>query len=146
MIIDPEYQRYKRSYPTFPGVATCVDLLHRNNVKGGYLECVLWDLESNVLEHLDELIAAIYDESNEWVQNVLLSCLAKARSEAATAVFSHFLTHANESIRHSAAVGLHFINSKESRRILWEARSIEFVNAETTARFGQMLDEVKRYK
>jgi len=77
--VDPEYQRFKRNYPKFPGVHECIALLHNGNVKGAYLEAVLGELETHAAEHIDEIVSAFRVEESERARILLLGLLAETK-------------------------------------------------------------------
>ncbi len=143
MAIDPEYQRYKRNYPSFPGVQACVDLLHQSNVQGAYLDALVADLEAHAVEHSDELIAAFQTKADMRVQSLLLAALAQARTHDAFRIFVEHLTGPDENLRTWAAYGLYRLDTKEARRALWQAQSHHFPDSEETTRFQQMLVNIK---
>src|SRR5689334_14570828 len=104
--MDPEYQRYKRDYPLFPGLPTCITLLRRSNVKGAYLDAVIADLEAHVPEYRDDLIAAVRTETDARVRALLFAALAEAPTDATIPLFADYLTGADENLRTWAARGL----------------------------------------
>jgi hypothetical protein len=79
--VDPEYHRYRRSYPKFPGVKVCVDLLRRRNVHGAYLDGVMGDLAEHVADAgTTELVETYRAETDDVVQGLILSILAETAS------------------------------------------------------------------
>jgi hypothetical protein len=53
--LDPGYERYRLSYPKFPGVQTCVDLVSRPSVRGSCLDATeetLWSWAARGLHRL----------------------------------------------------------------------------------------------
>jgi len=144
--VDPEYHRYRRSYPKFPGVKVCVDLLRRRNVNGAYLDGVMFDLAEHVAgAGTGELVEVFRAESDDRVQGLILSILAETASPADLALFIETLAGANADHRQWAAVGLHKLDTPEARRVLWEARSRTFADPTETARHLEMLDDVKQW-
>src|SRR5262245_39245486 len=144
--IDPEYKRYRRSYPKFPGVSTCVELLRRPNVKGAYLDGVMGDLQQNAGENIDDLLAAFRSETDSRVRTLLLSVIAETRSQAALPIFAEILLGDDEDLQVWAARGLHVLDTPDARKLLWEARSRRLATREATQRFQLMLEEVARWK
>lgn len=144
--MDPEYQRYKRKFPAFPGVSTCVELLHKKNVRGSYLDALVADLEANAFDHSGELIAAFQAETDKRVKTLLLSALAQAQVQDAFPLYVEHLTGPDEGLRTWAAYGLHRLNTKKARRVLWQGQSVTFPDSKETERFQQMLIDVKKWK
>lgn len=58
---DLVYIRWKRQHPHLPGVATCIDLLRRRNVRG-LVDIICHELQANATAHAAELIAAFHRE------------------------------------------------------------------------------------
>jgi hypothetical protein len=121
MIEDPEYIRWKRQYPKFPGVARCVELLGRRNGQGALVGIIRSELQQNVVSHAAELIAAFQAEPDERVRRILLGILCEARLPEALPVFAEQLRSEDESLRYWAEEGLRALNTPESRKALWEA-------------------------
>ena len=119
--MDPEVQRYRRKYPIFPGVQTCVELLQGRNVHGSYLDSVLYDLELHAATYVDELIQAFRAEQDDRVRVLLLAVMAETGLPAFMPLFIENL-HADDEVRYWAVVGLKQIDTKEARRALWEAK------------------------
>jgi hypothetical protein len=137
---------FRKRYPKFPGVKTCVDLLRRSNVKGEYLDTVMWELAGHAADAgTAELAEAYRAETDDRVRGLILSILAETASPADLPLFVETLAGANADSRKWAAVGLHKIDTPESRRALWEARARRFADAEEAARHLQMLDDVKQW-
>jgi hypothetical protein len=121
--LDPEYRRYRRVYPRFPGVPICLALLRRPNVPGGYWEAVFHDLAQHAPEVVDELIAACHDDANADIRWAILEILGALPAPQALPLFAAYLTAEDESLRKWAARGLAALDTKEARRLLWEARN-----------------------
>jgi hypothetical protein len=119
--MDPGYTRWKRKYPKFPGVAECVDLLRRRNVKGGFLEAICGALQENTAAHAHELVVAFRSEADERVRCILLGIIAEARLPEALPALVESLRSPDESLRFWAVTGLRDLNTPETRRALWEA-------------------------
>jgi HEAT repeat protein len=143
---DPEYQRYRRTYPKFPGVNACVELLRRRNVQGAYLDGVMGDLNEHATANVDELLVAFGAEPEARVRALLLSVIAEAAAPAAFPTFAQVLFGDDEDLRIWAARGLHILGTPDSRRVLFEARSKQLSDPAATERFQQMLSDVERWK
>ena len=118
---DPVYVRWKRQYPKFPGVATCVELLSRGNVWGYVVDIICNELKENAFTHADELIAAFRSQQDERVRVILLMVMCDAKLPEALQLFVEHLRSENESLRHWSEQGLRDLDTPESRKALWEA-------------------------
>lgn len=139
IILDPAAARYHRDYPKFPGVQTCVELLQRPNVRGAYLDALLFDLGAHLSECLAEVITAFYQAEAGRVRALLIGQIAEAKLAAAVPFLVENLQAPDESVRHWAIVGLSAINTKEARRALWQARAYTCATPEETAEFRREL-------
>lgn len=121
---DPEYVRYRRRYPPFPGVAETVSALRRRAVRGSQLDALLADLRANASHVLDEIIAAIEGEADEWVRTLLVGELAETGDPRLVAFFTHLLTDADADadVARWAEAGLATIGTREARRALFAHR------------------------
>jgi hypothetical protein len=144
--VDPEYQRYRQSYPKFPGVSACVELLRNPNVKGAYLDGVMSDLQERASKNMEDILAAFRAETDSRVRTLLLSVIAETRSQAALPIFAEALLGDNEELQVWAARGLHVLDTPDARKLLWEAGSRRLATREATQRFQQMLEEVAKWK
>jgi hypothetical protein len=120
VIEDPVYTHWKRQHPKFPGVAKCVELLGRRNVKGE-LEIICGELQENASSNGAELIAAFQAEPDEQVRRILLGIICEARLPEAVPLFVEHLRSEDEILRYWSELGLRSLNSPESRKALWEA-------------------------
>jgi hypothetical protein len=118
---DPDYTRWKRKYPKFPGVAKCVELLGRGNVQGGLLEIVLGELQDHAATHAAELIATFQAQKSTRVRCLLLMTFCDAKLPEAMPLFVEHLRSEEESLRHWSEEGLRALNTPEARKALWEA-------------------------
>ncbi len=121
MIEDPDYTRWKRKYPKFPGVAKCVEMLGRRNVQGSLLEIVLGELQDNAAAHAEELIVAFQAQKNQQVRLLLLMTFCDAKLKEAMPLFVEHLRSDDESLRYWSEQGLRALNTPEARKVLWQA-------------------------
>jgi hypothetical protein len=121
LIDDLAYTRWKRQHPKFPGVAHCVDLLGRHNVRGSLVDIICGELQANAASHAEELIAAFRVEQDERVRRILLGLICVARLRESLPVFVEHLRSEDESLRRWAEEGLRSLNTPESRQALWES-------------------------
>lgn len=155
--IDPEQERWYRTYPKFPGVTVCVELMHRNNLGGTWREQVDYELRTHASETVDELIAAFQSEQEGWVRMRLLSIIARAAIPAFEPLLIENLQAQDNDLRKWAKVGLEKLDTKTARTALWEAKQnqdtheqfvqsfltrypcVQSVYAEHRARYGELL-------
>ena len=119
-MIDPEYQRYRRKYPRFPGVAETVRVLKLGGTRGGYLDVVLLDLREHASDVLTELTDAVDEESDQRVRALIIGELAESADHRLVGFFERLLDDPNESVAHWAEVGLRHIDTKDARRALFQ--------------------------
>lgn len=120
--IDPEYERWHRKYPRFPGVAKCIELLCRGDVSGAWVDIICDELTAHAHESLQEII----DEAGAATEHsplnyMLLHVIADARLPEALSFLIEHARSADEQARTIAINGLKQLDSKESRRALWDA-------------------------
>ena len=144
--VDPEYQRYRRTHPKFPGVKACVELLRNRNVQGAYLDGVMGDLQEHASTNVHDLLVAFTAETDGRVRALLLSVIADTASPTAFPTFVEVLFGEDEDLRVWAARGLHILRTPDAKKVLWEARSKQFADTAATDRFQRMLSEVGRWK
>jgi hypothetical protein len=124
MVEDPEYKRWKRKHPKFPGVATCVELLGRSNVRGSLVDIICGELQSNASTHAAELLAAFRTEHGQRVRHILLGVICEAKLPEALPLFVEFLQSEDEGLRSWSERGLQTLDTPEARKALWDtARS-----------------------
>ncbi len=122
--IDPEYERWFQNYPKFPGVAKCVELLKQTNVTGAWVDIICWQLEEHAAENLGELTIALHAEESAAIRSILMQALEKAALPESLPLWAEFLQSPNIGEQQYAVRALQAINTKEARRLLWEARQI----------------------
>ena len=118
--IDPEYDRWFQKYPTFPGVAKCVELLKRPNVRGAWRDIICWQLKEHAAQHLEELMSAIRADENAGIRLMLMGALEEAAVPESLPLWKEYLQSGNDEERQYAERALKAINTKEARRLLWE--------------------------
>jgi hypothetical protein len=137
--IDPEVERYYRKFPKFPGLAKCVELLHSRNVRGSYLDTILYEIRIHAETYLNELIAHIRNDDSH-VGTWLLAQLAEARLPDAEGFFIECLQSTDSRRRYWAIIGLKDLDTKSSRQALWYARQYVFDTPEATEEFRRTID------
>jgi hypothetical protein len=120
--LDPELRRWRRDYPTFPGVAACVALLRRPNVRGSRVDIICAELAAHSAAGLDELVAEFRRPENDArVRALVVAAIAEGGSPDAVPFLRDVLTDPDESARAWAAAGLRRIGTKAARTALWQA-------------------------
>jgi hypothetical protein len=119
--IDPEYRRWGRKYPRFPGVGECVRLLRSGNVPGAWIDIICYELTAHAKECLPELIGVFRSDEGEWMRLMVLSSIADARLPEAIPFLAEVVREGHASFVPSAASGLSSIGTKDARTALWEA-------------------------
>jgi HEAT repeat protein len=121
-VIDPEERRWRRVYPAFPGVATCVALLRRPNVRGTWVDIIRAELTAHAGEGLGELVAEFRRPENDArVRALIVAAIADAAAPSAVPFLTGCLADPDEHVRHWAADGLRRIGTKAARTALWQA-------------------------
>lgn len=80
--IDPEYHRWDRVYPRFPGVAECARLIRDGKATGTWADIVVFELAANANDCLDELIQAFRDDASGKVALSVMMALELAEPPA----------------------------------------------------------------
>jgi hypothetical protein len=118
---DQFYTRWKQQHRKFPGVAKCVELLHRRNVQGELVEILCAELRDHAAGHAAELVAACSAEIDERVRGILFGVLCEAKLPEALPVFVEHLRSDDESLRYWSEQGLRALNTPDARKALWQA-------------------------
>jgi hypothetical protein len=119
--VDPEYRRWGRKHPRFPGVAECVRLLRSGNVKGAWVDIIHYELTAHAGECLPELIGVFRSDESEWVRLMVLMAIADARLPAAIPFLAEVVRERHALFRPHAERGMSAIGTSEARAALWEA-------------------------
>jgi hypothetical protein len=73
--VDPEHQRWGRTYPQFPGVAECVRLINSGKARGTWADIIVEELSGNAKQCLSELIAAYRENPTGGVRLFIMMAL-----------------------------------------------------------------------
>jgi hypothetical protein len=118
---DPEYQRWGRTYPRFPGVAECARLIRARKATGAWADIVAFELAENAREHLAELIDAFADPTGNVAQYVMMALELAALPESVD-FLSRVLREGDPRFVPYARRALEAINTRESRTALFNDR------------------------
>jgi hypothetical protein len=120
--IDPEYRRWGRKFPRFPGVAECVRLLRSGNVRGAWVDIIVHELTVHAADCLKEMLEAFRSEENERVRLLVLMAIAEARVPAALSFLEDVARDQDPNFITYAVEGLSALGTSEARAALWRAR------------------------
>jgi HEAT repeat protein len=130
-----QYERTRQ----FPGFAACLDMLDAGAEE---LEWGLSILRNHAPEHVAEFIQALQAPEHESVRWLLLEAVGATHSDAVVPLLATYLQGSDSDLWGWAIRALLEIDTKESRRALWDARSYVFATDEETVRFQERLAEV----
>ena len=119
--VDPEYRRWGRKHPRFPGVAECVRLLQAGTVRGAWVDIIVHELAVHAPESLAELIETFRSVENERVRLLVLTAIAEARLPTAIPFLAEVAREGHPELAPCAERGLSEIGTGEARAALWEA-------------------------
>jgi hypothetical protein len=119
--IDPEYQRWGRKYPRFPGVGECANLIRAGKARGAWADIIASELSENAAHCLPELIEAFHSDSSGDVCLYVMMALESARLPEAVPFLANVLHEGDPRFTPYAARALRNINTPEARTMLWEA-------------------------
>lgn len=117
--VDPEYQRWGRKYPRFPGVAECIRLILDGKARGAWADIVAGELAAHANDHLQEMIDAFHSQSSENVRLYMMDALEAAALPASVPFLIEVLANDDERFVPYAERALQQINTKESRAALY---------------------------
>jgi hypothetical protein len=123
----------------FPGFKKCMAMMRKH---GGKAEEGFFALLPHVGEYVHHLIEEFNKSENSVCQPWILELLGESKSPDAIDFLAGHLRSPDESLRFWAIWGLHQINTKEARTILWSARSFTFASPEETEQFRSELDTI----
>ncbi|MDQ2902057.1 MAG: HEAT repeat domain-containing protein [Chloroflexota bacterium] len=103
----------------FPGFKQCMKMMRQHDPQ--VQEDGFYWLKCHANEYLDQLIAELNVEEKPGLRGWLLELIGEARSPLAFPLLVEYLHGTDEMLRDWAVFGLKNLDSKEARRILWEA-------------------------
>jgi hypothetical protein len=119
--LDPAYQEWGRKYPRFPGVAECVLLINEHKVRGVVTDIIVFELAEHAGSCLPDLIQAFRDNPSGDVRMFVLMALEIARLPESVEFFGEVLRDGDPRYRPYALRALKDIDTRESRKLLWQA-------------------------
>ena len=118
--VDPEHQRWGRTYPGFPGVAECVRLVQSGKAEGAWIDLIVLDLAINASDCLVDLLETYRREESDRMRLIILMALELAALPDSIEFLSEVLRQGDPRLAPYALHGLKAIDSKASRRALRE--------------------------
>ena len=106
---------------------------------GNTPEDALFYLQSRAREYADELIAEFKIEARPGVRAYLLELIAEAKSVKALSVLAECLRSDENDLWGWAIKGLCKLDTREARKVLWEARTYTKATEEATKQFRLIL-------
>jgi hypothetical protein len=119
--VDPEYRRWGRRYPRFPGVAECASLIRAGKARGAWADIIAFELAENAEACLVELIETFRSDPGNDVGLYIMMALDIARVPASVPFLVEVLREANPGYVPYAERALQGINASEARTAHWNA-------------------------
>ncbi len=124
--VDPEYRRWGRAYPLFPGVGECVRLIRDDKARDSWADIIAQELAENASECLAELIETFRTDPSEIVRLYVMMALDSALLPVSVPFLAEVLREGNPLFTPYALRALNGIDTRESLTVLWAlARRIE---------------------
>ena len=123
--VDPEYQRWWRRYPRFPGVAECASLIRAGKARGAWADIIAYELAENAETCLAELIEMFRNDPGGDVRLYVMMALDIARVPTSASFLAEVLREADPRYVPYAEQALRGINTREARTALWNASRLE---------------------
>jgi hypothetical protein len=93
-------------------------------------------------EHIAELIAEFGKEKRHGLQCWILELIGSGKSPEAFDFLTGHLRNEDRSLRYWAIWALKKLDTKDARKLLWEARSFKFASRDETNAFRSDLDAI----
>ena len=118
--IDPEHQRWGRTYHRFPGVAECVRLIQDGKARGTWTDIIVHELGENAAGCLPELIEVFGSNADESVRLYIMMALDLAWLPESVPFLEQVLREGNPAFTPYAMSARKHIDTKEARTVLWQ--------------------------
>jgi hypothetical protein len=119
--VDPEHQRWGRTYRSFPGVDECVRLILAGKARGAWADIIAAELAEHASEHLDEMIDAFRAHVSDMVALYMLMALEIAALPTSVEFLAEVLKSDDPQFVPYATRALLAIDSPASRAVLYQA-------------------------
>jgi hypothetical protein len=116
---DPEYQRWGRMYPRFPGVAECMRLIRTGKAKGAWADIIVHELAEHASVCLSELVATFHSDCSDEVRLYVMMALELAQPPEAVPFLVEVLRQGDARFAPYSERTLRAIDTAEARRFLW---------------------------
>jgi len=123
--VDPEYQRWGRTYRRFPGVPECARLIQDGKARGAWADIIANELAMNAALCLPDLIEAYRTNPTGEVRLYVMMALETARVPASVPFLEEILHEGDRQITPYVKRALKGIDTPESRSVLWKAANTE---------------------
>jgi hypothetical protein len=120
--IDPEYRRWGRTYPRFPGVAECARLIRTRKARGAWADIIVSELAEHASLCLTELIETFANDPSDDVRLYVMMALDTARLPESVPFLAKVLHDGNPRFTPFAERALLGIDTAEARTVLWKAK------------------------
>jgi hypothetical protein len=119
--IDPEYQRWGRRYPRFPGVEEGVRLIRAGKARGAWADIIAHELAENASHCLSALIDTFRADSSDDVRLYVMMALEKAKLPQSVQFLAEVWQDRDPKFIPYAERALREINTPEARLVLRSA-------------------------
>ncbi len=119
---DPEYQRWHRTYPRFPGVPECVQLILARMTRGTWDDIIVQQLADNAGDCLSDLVGAYRSDPGGDIRLFVMMALDLARPPEAVGFLAEVLRSRDPRYHTYARRALEGIGTLEARTALWDER------------------------
>lgn len=123
--IDPEYQRWRRKYPRFPGVTECARLIRSRKAKGAWADIIAGELAQHASACLPDLIEMYRNDPSNNVRLYVMMALDIAMIPMSVPFLAEVLRGGDPIFTPYAERALKGINTPEARTALWEATHVK---------------------
>jgi hypothetical protein len=118
---DPEYLRWRRTYPRFPGVDECARLIRAGKDRGAWADIITYELAGNAKNCLPALIDTFRNDLSDEVRLYVMMALEIARLQESVPFLADILSGGDPRFTPYAKRTLHSISTREARTALWKA-------------------------
>jgi hypothetical protein len=119
--IDPEYQRWGRKYPRFPGVEECARLIRAGKARGAWADIIAYELAENASHCLPTLIDTFRSDSSDDVRLYVMMAVEVAKLPESVPFLAEVLHGRDPRFTPYAERALRELNTPEARTVLWNA-------------------------
>jgi hypothetical protein len=121
--IDPEYQRWGRIYPSFPGVVECARLIREGKARGAWADIIAAELARHAAFNLSELLDIFRSDSSESVRLFVMMAIEMAHLPETVPFLATVLLEGNPLFAPYAVRGLRALDTLEARTALREIKN-----------------------